>query len=178
MSSPINPTKEEGVCRTEKDAFVQTVEVKVEMVNVAVTTDGNIFTFKTEDVYDTYIKEENVKKEETFEVKSEDISVTEEKQPHGIKQEDVTVKEDNHFRIPKVEEDVLGVKEMEEAEDPTVPSFQLSTMSKMSDRSISCPESGGSHQGMSSTLPPILSSQDSDQDTEEQETGMSRPGIL
>ncbi|KAL1005026.1 hypothetical protein UPYG_G00053600 [Umbra pygmaea] len=140
MNSLINhpPTKEEGVCGTEKDAFGQNIVVKEE-VNIAVTTEGNIFRIKKKEDKGIYFKEEDVKKEESFEVKSEDIKVKGEKQPHGVKQEDVTVKEEKrHFRIPKVEEDVLGVKEMEEAEDPTVPS--------------------------------------TDQDMEDQEPEMSRPG--
>ncbi|KAL1005030.1 hypothetical protein UPYG_G00053650 [Umbra pygmaea] len=120
MSSLFNPTKEEGVCGTEKDAFGQNIVVKEE-VDIAVTTQVDIFRIKKEQDIGTYFKEDNVKKEEPFEVKSEDFKVKEKKQPHGVKQEDATVKEEkNHFRIPKVEEDVLGVKEMEEAEDPTI----------------------------------------------------------
>ncbi|KAL1005018.1 hypothetical protein UPYG_G00053510 [Umbra pygmaea] len=120
MSSP-NPTREEGVCGTKNDAFGQNIVVKEE-VNIAVTTEGDIFRIKIEEDKVIYFKEEDVKKEEPFEVKLEDFKVKEEKESHGVKQEDVTVKEEKkHFKIPKVEEDVLGVKEIEEAEDPTVP---------------------------------------------------------
>ncbi|KAL1005022.1 hypothetical protein UPYG_G00053560, partial [Umbra pygmaea] len=98
------------------------IPVKEEEVNIEVTSDGNILRIKKEDDYGTYIMEEDVKEEETLEVKAEDVKAKE-KQPHGVKQEEVKVKEEKrHFRIPKVEEDVLGVKEMEEAEEPTVPS--------------------------------------------------------
>ncbi|KAL1005031.1 hypothetical protein UPYG_G00053660 [Umbra pygmaea] len=119
MSSLFNPTKEEGVCGTEKDVFGQNIVVKEE-VNIAVTTQGNIFRIKKEEDKGTYFKEEDVKKEEPFEVKSEDFKV-EEEQLHAVKQEEVKVKEEKkHFTIPDMEEDVLGVKELEEPEDPTI----------------------------------------------------------
>ncbi|KAL1005016.1 hypothetical protein UPYG_G00053460 [Umbra pygmaea] len=122
MSSLINPIKEEEFCGTEKDAFGQNIVVKEEEVDIAVTTEGNIFRIKKEEDEAIYFKEEDVDEVEQFEIKSEDFTV-EEKQPHGVKQEDVTVKEEenNNFRIPKVEKDVLGVKELEKAEDPIVP---------------------------------------------------------
>ncbi|KAL1005027.1 hypothetical protein UPYG_G00053610 [Umbra pygmaea] len=120
MSSVFNPAKEEEVCGTEKDEFGQNIVVKEEVVNIVVTTEGNL-SIKKEADKPKNVNEKDVKEEETFEVKSEDL-LKEEKQQHRVKEEDVTVKEEKkHFRIPKVEEEDLGVKEMEEAEDPTVP---------------------------------------------------------
>ncbi|KAL1005015.1 hypothetical protein UPYG_G00053440 [Umbra pygmaea] len=120
MSSLFNPTEEKGVCGREKDAFGQNIVVKEELVNIVVTTEGHIFIKKEDEAI--HFKEKDVEKVEQFEIKSEDFTAKEDKQPRGVKQEDVTVKEEKkHFRIPELEEDVLGVKEIEEAEDPTIP---------------------------------------------------------